>query len=520
MNDNRAASPTSVLHNPPSDLIGDRAIEIPGDDIRSHNPARPDQIIWAGAPRTRHVDEAVSAARAALPAWALAPREKRFEALRAYQQIATRRRDEIAELLCAEVGKPFWEAKAEAGLLASKVDIMLDDSPGAAMSRVAESRVDVSETRSGLCRYRPHGVMGVLGPFNFPAHLPNGHIVPALALGNTIVFKPSDKTPGMGQLLGELFREALESAGFPPGVMNVVQGAVEPAKRLTTHPDIDGILFTGSWPVGRRILEANLDRPGRIVALEMGGNNPAVVLDDARLEQAVVECVRASFATSGQRCTCTRRIILQRGVADRFLNAFCKATQALRVGDPRDESEPAFIGPVIRDEPRRRMLDFAASVGSDRALIAPAPLDVNGGHFVTPGVLRVDRFTESDDESDPGCDKEIFGPLVRVSVVDSLDEAISQSNATRYGLAASIFTTNPEAADRFLLEVRAGCVNVNTGTAGASGKLPFGGVGISGNHRPAGANAVDYCAYPVASLIEEGETAPLSPGMTFDPDWL
>ncbi|MEC9372997.1 MAG: aldehyde dehydrogenase family protein, partial [Planctomycetota bacterium] len=513
------------LKNGPCDLIGGRVVPLDGDGIRSHNPARPRETVWEGSERAEHVDEAVDAARVALKEWSAWPREKRFEALRGFQALAKSRVDSIAQLISDEVGKPLWEAKQEAGLLAAKVDITLEVGPGGPVSRVSGFETTLSETRRGVCRFRPHGVMAVIGPFNFPAHLPNGHIVPALAVGDTIVLKPSDKTPAVGQLLAELFNEALEAAGAPKGVVNLVQGGAEVAKRLTTHEGINGILFTGSWPVGRRILEANLDHPGRIVALEMGGNNAAVVMDDAHLRQAVIECVRASFATTGQRCTCTRRIVLHERIAERFMAAFVKATEALKIGDPR--SDDVFMGPIIRDASRHEVTAFAdQALGSGgQVVVAPRFVDdvegCPGGHFVSPGVIRVDSFSTADAvEDDAGCDVEVFGPLVRVAVVKDLDAAIEQANATRYGLAASIFTASDSNAERFLREAQAGCVNVNTGTAGASGKLPFGGLGHSGNHRPAGAFSLDYCAFPVASMIEKGDGAATGPGMRFDDSWL
>ncbi len=528
----------SLTHDP-CDLIAGEFVPLRGDSLRSHNPARPAETVWAGTPNVAHVDRAVAAARAALPAWSRTPIEKRIEALREYQKICAARVDAITALIRDEVGKAEWESKQEAGILGGKVDITLDDSPTGALKRVSEFDLRLTDTRRGVCRFRPHGVMAVIGPFNFPAHLPNGHIVPALLLGNTIVLKPSDKTPAVGQLLGELFQEALDSIGAPKGVVNVVQGAVEPSVALTTHPDIDGVLFTGSWPVGRKILEANLDLPGRIVALELGGSNPAIVMDDADIRQAVLECGRAAFNTTGQRCTCTRRIIVHEKVADRFLDALVKIGSNVSIGAP-DADPPVFIGPIIREEARQAALRFADDLdkAGGELLLAPRAIDDvpngEGGYFISPGVVRVDRFTSETwgtphagplpggegAGKDAGCDIEVFGPVVRVSVVSSYDDAIKQANATRYGLAASIFTRNAELAERFLVDAKAGCVNVNTGTAGASGKLPFGGLGISGNHRPAGAFSVDYCAYPVASMIENSAAAAVSPGMTFEDSWV
>ncbi|HYE63549.1 MAG TPA: aldehyde dehydrogenase family protein [Phycisphaerales bacterium] len=518
-----AASPSGTMRAP-ADLIGGRWVPIPGQTIRSENPAHPSETVWSGSPVQGHVDEAVGAARGAFREWSRWPFERRAGVLHRFKQIATARVDAMAALIRDEVGKPLWDAKAEAQLLGAKVDITLDSGPEGSLRRVSPYEVSMGAampTRRGQAWFRPHGVMAVLGPFNFPAHLPNGHIVPALALGNTVVFKPSDKAPACGQLLAEFFQEALEAEHAPAGVLNLVQGHAPIAAALASHRDIDGVLFTGSWPVGRRIMEANLDHPGRILALEMGGNNPAVILPDADLKQAVIECVRCAFITAGQRCTCTRRLIVHRQVADRVIPALCKAASQLIIGDPRAE-HPVFMGPVISEASRRDILEAqrAMQKAGGEALVLATALD-RDGWFMSPGVMRVERFTTGRDlSSEAGADVEIFGPLLRVAVVDSLEDALEQANTTQYGLAASLFTHDQRAIEAFRHECRAGCINVNTGTAGASSKLPFGGLGQSGNHRPAGSFSVDYCAYPVAGMVETADAAQISPGMRFDDGWL
>lgn len=508
------------LKNAECDLIGGKAVPLGrgAGEVTSHNPAKPSAVVWAGVPVVGHVDKAVEAARAALPEWSELPFEKRAAALRRFQQLCTARVDAIAALIREETGKVAWDSKAEAQLLASKVDITLDAGPEGALRRVTGMETPLAATRIGRSWFRPHGVMAVVGPFNFPAHLPNGHIVPALAMGNTIVLKPSDKTPGVGQMLGELFNEALAAEGAPAGVVNVVQGAAATAQKLVSHDGVDGVLFTGSWPVGRAIMQANLDHPGRILALEMGGNNPAIIMPDADLRQAVVECVRSAFITTGQRCTCTRRVIVHRAVADKVIKAVCKAASNLIIGDP-DSPHPVFMGPVISEAARKGILDAQSKLAKagGEVLVPSTALD-REGCFVSAGVTRVDRFTPGDEGA--GADIEVFGPFLRVSVVDSLDDAITQANATRYGLAASIFTKDPVAIEKFLRLARAGCVNVNTGTAGASSKLPFGGLGNSGNHRPAGSFSLDYCAYPVAGMIETGNAATVPTGMRVDDEWI
>ena len=509
----------------PSDLIASHWTPIPGDSLRSHNPAAPSQIIWQGSPVMAHLDAAVAAARAACAEWSAWDIERRADVLRRYQAICKRREAEMAELILVETGKPAWDSAGEAKLLSDKVDITLESGPNSGRHRVSPFERSLTPTRRAKTLFRPHGVMAVIGPFNFPAHLPNGHIVPALLMGNTIVFKPSDKAPAVGQLLASFFLEALQSAGAPAGVFNLVHGAGDIAAALSVHDDIDGVLFTGSWPVGRRIMQANLDNPGRMIALEMGGNNAAVVLPDADLKQAAVEAVRCAFITAGQRCTCTRRVIVHRAVADRFTRMLVECAKALAIGDPRGvNGAPVFLGPVIRDEARKAVLDFQTDLlraGASSLLESRPHSSETGGHFITPGILQVSRFSlAAEPRKDAGCDVEVFGPLLRISTADSLDDAIVQANASRYGLAASIFTADTSAAARFSHEAKAGCVNINTGTAGASSRLPFGGLDRSGNHRPAGAFSLDYCAFPVASMVEAGGSVAIPAGMRWDDAWL
>ncbi|MFM8639515.1 MAG: aldehyde dehydrogenase family protein [Planctomycetota bacterium] len=469
-------------------------------DIVSHDPARPGTEVGRARVEPAAVGHAVRAARGAFPGWSALTMDERAERLRAWSAACARSVERIAGLITRETGKILPESRQEAQLLSDKVAVTLEER---VRGRIADYDVAGTGTRSNRCTWRPYGVMAVIGPFNFPAHLPNGHWVPALLAGNTVVFKPSEKAPATGALMAELMAEA----GMPGGVFNLVQGRGDAAAALVAHEGVDGILFTGSWPVGRRILEANLDRPGRMVALEMGGSNPAVVMDDADLRQAVVECVRCAFLSSGQRCTCTRRVVVHRAVADRFIAAFVEAARSIAVG-PGDAVPVPFMGPVISREAREAVLAFqreCAARGEDVLLESRAL--PGEGWFVTPGVLRARRFERA-------TDREVFGPVVRISVADGLDDAIEQANATEFGLAASVFTRSEGVVQAAMARLRAGCINVNCGTAGASGKLPFGGLGRSGNLRPAGAAMIDACAYPVASMAEPGDAAVIPPGLT------
>jgi succinylglutamic semialdehyde dehydrogenase len=469
-------------------------------DIVSFDPARPSVEVARVRVDAGAVDAAVRAARAAFPAWSARSMDERAALLQAWSATCARHAERIAVAIMRETGKVLAEARQEAALLSDKVAVTLEERVRA---RVTGYEFLANATRTNRCWYRPFGVMTVIGPFNFPAHLPNGHWVPALLAGNTVVFKPSEKAPGVGALLAELMAEA----GMPAGVFNLVQGRGDAAAALVEHADVDGVLFTGSWPVGRRIMERNLDRPGRMVALEMGGSNPAIVMDDADLKQAVIECVRCAFITTGQRCTCTRRVVVHRAVAERFIAAFVECARTLTVG--AGDAEPApFMGPLVSRDARDAALAFQAECAArgERVLLesrAPA----GDGWFLTPGVVQAARFERT-------TDREVFGPVVRISVAEDLQDAIVQANATDFGLAASIFTQSEANVAAAMAGLRAGCININCGTAGASGKLPFGGLGRSGNLRPAGAAMIDACAYPVATMAEQASAATVAPGMT------
>ncbi len=494
------------LAHPPSDLIGGQflalrpsAVAGSSELVASHDPAHPAIKVWSGAAEHSHVDLAVKAARTAGRGWIDAGQDFRRAALMRWRDVLTSNEDRIARLITFETGKTLAESRLEAKALADKVSITLE---AQSTSRIAGFDFAVNPTRRGICAFRPHGVMAVFGPFNFPAHLPNGHFVPALLAGNTAVFKPSERTPAVGQLLAEL----ADLAAFPPGVFNVISGGPQVAAKLSDHPDIDGILFTGSWITGRRILAANLDRPGRMIALEMGGSNAAIVCADCHLKQAVIECVRSAFATAGQRCSCTRRIIVDASIADTFIPLFAKVASTLLIGSG-DSNEPIFMGPLISSAARESVLAFQSRKVREGAvsILSSSKLE-REGWFLTPGVMQVQRF-------DIMTDEEVFGPLVQIAVASDDDDAIIQANASQFGLAAAIFTASEERWKRISPHIRAGCINWNVGTAGASSRLPFGGLGRSGNNRPAGALSLDYCAAPIAQLEERTDAVTLPQGM-------
>lgn len=452
-----------------------------GPELVSTDPAT-GEAVWRGATATQtDVGRAVEAARRAFPAWADRSREERIAILRRYKEILVERTAAFAEALSRETGKALWETKAELGSMAGKVDLSI---------KAYDERTGVTENAMpfgrAVLRHRPHGVMAVLGPFNFPGHLPNGHIVPALLAGDTVVFKPSEETP----LAGQLMVEALETAGVPAGVVNLVQGGRETGQALINE-EIDGLLFTGSAAAGAFFRRHFADRPDVILALELGGNNPLVIWDADDAEAVAALVVQSAYITTGQRCSCARRLIVPDGV---FGKAVIEATVALAdrlaIGPWNGEGEP-FMGPLISARAASSAISAAAAIGGDR-IRSLGLAEGLGDAFVTPGLVDV---TDVDTP-----DEELFAPWLQVRRVASFDDALTAANATRYGLSAGLISNESKLWEKFLNRIRAGVVNWNRPTTGAAGSMPFGGLGASGNHRPSAYYAADYCAYPVASF--------------------
>jgi succinylglutamic semialdehyde dehydrogenase len=449
------------------------------------------------------VDAAVAAAREAQPAWARMPAGQRFEALRRLRDRLTARAEDLARLMCRELGKPLWEARTEAKACAAKVDVTLDEG----MALVAPVR---PSGLAGGYAFKPHGVLSIIGPFNFPVHLANGHVVPALATGNTVVVKPSEVTPAVGQLYAEIVAEA----DLPPGVFNLVQGEGPAGAHLAAHPGVDGVLFTGSYDVGRRIQEATLDQPWKVLALELGGKNPALVLEDTDLDKAVHDVLWAAYVTCGQRCSATSRAIVHASIADAFVTRLAEKARKIVVGDPMQDG--VFMGPLATEAAREKFLSGVAAgeaEGAETILRAEALDHDPAGWYVTPGIHRIHQIRDASRYQR----EELFGPDVAVYTVGDLDEAVALANGVDYGLAASVFTKDRARFEHAHARLAFGCINWNAPTCGASSRLPFGGVKKSGNHRPAALFSTLYCAYPVATL--EGpaalDTSKLSPGLSW-----
>lgn len=457
--------------------------------LRRENPSRRQALIFEADWRLAAVDEAVAAAKAALPAWDRLGFEGRLAHLERFSEVLTQRKEEIAQAISAEAGKPMWEARTEAGALPAKIALMSTE--GAQYTRTTYSGPNERAV------YRPLGVLAVLGPFNFPLHLPNGHIAPALLTGNTLVIKPSELTCACMQL----YMQCAHEAGLPPGVLNMVLGPGQLGAKLVEHPHIHGVLFTGSYETGLRIKRATLEQPHKLLALEMGGKNTTIVLEDADLEQVAHEVIQAAFLTAGQRCTATSRLIISRAVLAPLTARLTALAQKITTGDAL--TEEVFMGPLINKASYERFLK--AQEDDEQGNLEPllrggaARPDLEG-YFVSPAIWQV-----KDNDAAPGSHQatELFGPELIIYGFDDEEEAIRLANGTEYGLAMSVFTQDRARFEALSYALEAGILNWNRSTAGASSKLPFGGVKKSGNHRPAAITAGLYCTYPQAQLLVE-----------------
>ncbi|MCA9526227.1 MAG: aldehyde dehydrogenase family protein, partial [Myxococcales bacterium] len=378
-------------------------------------------------------------------------------------------------------GKPIAEARAEALSIAGKIDGVI--------AQLDHELPPAAPGAPGEQRFQALGVVGVIGPFNFPVHLVNTHIIPALLTGNTVVVKPSEVTPLAGQRYAELFA----AAGLPPGVFNLIHGLGAHGAALTGHPDVDGVIFTGSYATGRRIRQATFDQPWKKVSLELGGRNPAVVLDDAHLDQAVREILLGALLSSGQRCTATSRVIATAGIAEALRARLAQAFAAVVPGDPMDRD--TLVGPLASLGARDRFMGLLAAARAEGAVPVVESRALPGGAFVTPSLYQV-RGDEA------FLREEFFGPHLDFEIAADDEDAFARAARNPYGLSASLFTARESLRDAFFDRVRAGVINFNRSTNGASGLLPFGGTGMSGNWRPAGSLAPRLCTYPVAVMAE------------------
>ena len=420
------------------------------------------------------------------------PLKERVALLKAFQGKVMARREEMAQAIALETGKPLWESREEVSAVISKVGVTLSHS----LPRIEDQHQDdIAPNLAGHTYHRPLGPCLVIGPFNFPCHLPNTQIISALLAGNSVVFKPSEKTAYSGQLLVE----CLDEASFPPGAVNLLQGSGDAAFHLVKDKAIKGIFFTGSREVGEHILHATAKDLSKLVALELGGKNAAIICRDADRELALREMISASYLTAGQRCVSVSNIFVEESLFPAFVRDFKAMARRIIVGHPLGSWPEPFMGPLIDGKAREHYLlglEKAQALGLE-SLLEGGPLKLDTpGYFVGPTLFKAQSFSREN----PFLTREIFGPCVTVIPFGDLDEAIRGANGTDYGLAFCLFSKNRAHYNRCLREVEAGIINYNRSTCGASAKLPFGGIKCSGNYRPASSVFIDSCVYKVASL--------------------
>ncbi|WP_236443897.1 succinylglutamate-semialdehyde dehydrogenase [Pseudomonas syringae] len=471
-----------------------------GETITSLNPVT-QQVLWSGQGATAgQVELAVQAARQAFPGWARRSLQERIDVLEAFAARLKHHADDLAHCIGEETGKPLWESATEVTTMINKVAISVQSY----RERTGEKSGPLGDATAVL-RHKPHGVVAVFGPYNFPGHLPNGHIVPALLAGNSVLFKPSELTPKVAELTVKCWIEA----GLPSGVLNLLQGDRETGIALAANPGIDGLFFTGSSRTGNALHQQFAGRPDKILALEMGGNNPLVIDQVQDVDAAVYTVIQSAFISAGQRCTCARRLLVPQGDwGDAFLARLVAVSETIEVGS-FDQQPAPFMGSVISLDAALGLLDaqrVLLAKGAVSLLEMRQPLAQSA--LLTPGIIDVTAASERSDE-------ELFGPLLQVIRYADFDAAIAEANDTQYGLAAGLLSDSQARYQQFWLESRAGIVNWNKQLTGAASSAPFGGVGASGNHRASAYYAADYCAYPVASLETDSLTLPttLTPGI-------
>ena len=446
------------------------------------------ETLWTG--EEGDPDAEVASARAAWAGWASRSLSYRVETLRRFANVTRSKIDAFADLIARETGKPLWEARTEVEAVVNKVDI----SVSAYADRTSQRRLEGALGARVAVRHKPHGVLAVLGPYNFPAHLPNGHIIPALIAGNAVVFKPSEKTPAVGEFLVSLYHEA----GVPEGIVRCVQGGPATGKALAAHPGLDGLLFTGSARAGGALHRQFAETPHKILALELGGNNPIVVWDPSDVPAAAAIIVQSAYMSAGQRCTAARRLIVRDGAHEPLIAEIVKLIDRIIVDHPHADPAP-FMGPVIDEMAAEILMDqWVGLIMKGGMPIRRLERPHDDKPFLTPALIDV---TNAKDRPDA----ELFGPVLQVIRVPDFDAALAEANSTRYGLSAALIGGSPALYDQFWANIRAGVINWNKPTNGAPSNAPFGGIGLSGNHRPSAYYAADYCAYPLNS--SEGDQA-------------
>ena len=467
-------------------------ISHPEGEFLSLNPTNPDEILGIFSYSKTSVDHAIEAAKKAFPSWAALKQELRLSYLEKFSEIISKNQSNLSHIISKEIGKPLWEANQELTSVRNKFSITMNQG----MRLIEHFSIPLKDkTIKGTCHFKPRGPLAVIAPFNFPLHLALGHIIPALATGNTVILKPSEMAPKISQNLCKI----VEQAHFPPGVFNMVQGEAAIGKYLCEHEYIKGVLFTGSYKVGNSIAKILVDHPQKILALEMGGKNTSLIWEDADLKQAASLTLQSATITTGQRCTGTSKLLVHEKIWPNLKPLLINGASQIQIGDPFDDH--TFMGPIVNENAKNRFYEIqekAKSIGA-KSLLSPRKQLPKKGYFVYPTL----HFLENFDPKNSYCDHEFFAPDLAIYLVKDLSEAIQKIEASRYGLSVSIFTKSKKIFNEAFAQITAGVINWNRPTTGASSQLPFGGQKASGNDFPTALFAPYYCTYPVSSMMNE-----------------
>jgi len=475
-----------------------------GTSFASYNPAHRSEVVGIFPRGTAEtVQRAVSAAQQAYPEWRRTSRIRRAELFDNLAQLIKRDLEALAQLMARECGKVLTECRAEVVEGLHMVQYVF----GTARMALGEVLASEIADKDAFMRRKPWGVAAVITPWNFPFAVPLWMLGPSLLEGNTVVFKPSEDTPAIGQRLVELFVEA----GFPPGVVNLVHGDAEAGEALVRDPRVNIVLFTGSYEVGAHIQQVSAGYFDRIVACEMGSKSAVIVCEDARLDLAVTCAILSAFKTSGQRCVSAGRILVHRRRFEAFAEQFVATAQRLRIGEPLDERN--FTGPVINRAAVEKISfynDLAKREGAT-VLLEGGPMtdpDHADGYYMAPFIYRMEH------RSDSRClREEVFGPHVALVPFDSNEQAVRIYNDTDYGLSLAIITEDYRAMRYFREECEYGMGYVNLPCIGAEVHLPFGGVKKSGNGHPSAAGLIETVTHKTAWTVNHGLEVKMAQGL-------
>lgn len=474
----------------------------PNDEVISKNPGNLDEPHIPLPFSYEHIHEGVVAAKRSFLSWRRLPAKDRNQALARYREGIAQRAEDLAYFLSFEVGKPLWEARHEVKGTLALFDYFL--SLGSQTDEEIEV-ADIADECTGRIRFLPRGVMAVISPGAQPLFTPHTHLIPALLNGNTGVLKASKYAPFTGQLLAEIIHDS----GLPAGVLNVLQGNSEAARRLVVHPEVDGVLYTGSYETADKIRKQLLSDYWKIQIFELGGKNSMVVWDDCDYKKTIREAALGAFLTSGQRCTNTNRILVHDKIFDKFAEDFHALAKKIKVGYGISEGEnSSFMGPLMSEaalEDYLRFQGIAVREGCEEVMRGKALDREKKGFYVSPSI----HIVSAPDPKGIYQKSEIHGPNVALYRVKDIDEASDVINQSQYGLVASIYSGARENYVRLAEDAQVGILHWNRPTTHVSYKLPYGGIKRSGNMRPMGQFAGYQCTYPL-SCIEAPVSTPLS----------